>query len=167
MRADHQRAFTPKPWQPLTGPLFNVTPPDEMDDPCHEDDEWYRILCQVTGIAIRHNVNEVHRNYTEGIGTRFGGRAVGFLEGVTLVISSAILDGEPTVRIVHRDLGRLVKTVGLVTYDPTPGPRRNWPMAPRKIGLDEAVAVADHAFHGRYPNVGQAEEASRGIAASR
>jgi hypothetical protein len=140
--------FRPGAWEPLSDPLFDVVPPDE-DNAAQV--EWYNSLVAVTALATRHIVGQVNRNYRRRAGVNFSGWAKGVLDGYTLTISQVFLENALTQEEVNSQLGRLVKTVNLVVYDPEPGPCQWWPMATQILTWDEIVTVIHNAFDGLYP----------------
>lgn len=144
------RQFTPRSWKPLNEPLFGAVPPDEMEGvPTESDAEWYRMLVQITAQAIEHMVSQVNINHTTKRSVKFIGVPLGRHLARIETISTVFLEGEISPSQVGDQLSRLIKTLGLITYDPEPGPTHKWPMATRRISLDEARLIADDAFHGR------------------
>lgn len=156
MPFDTNGVFHPRPWEPLTEPLFGVMPPGhpDRDEPAlPEDTEWYRLLRHTTALAIQHIVGEVYNNFTVRDAVAFSGAQLHRLHTYCTVISTVFLDNDPKEQEVNQQLNRLVKTVGLVFHDPNPGRKHNWPCAPRIIGTDDAIQLVDEAFWGRYATI--------------
>lgn len=139
--------FKPSAWEPLTEPLFDVAPPDE-DNAAQA--EWYNSLVAVTALAVQHLVNQVRRNYLKRAGVHLSGWAKGGLDAYTLTISQVFLENTLSQQEVNDQISRMVKTLSLVVYDPEPGPRQWWPMAPAALSWDEAVQAVQNAFEGAY-----------------
>lgn len=147
-------AFVPSPWKPLTKPMFDVVPPEQLDTPGHDTPLWYEKLLHTTALTLQYLVTSVDHNYKRSRDVKFGPFTLGHYMAYTEVISTVFLDGVPTANQVRQELNRLSKTVGLVVYSPEPGRRHNRPMAARTIDIDEATTIVDAAFHGRYDAVG-------------
>lgn len=148
-RPEPRAPFRPHRWEPLTEPLFDVVPPTDATSEVGK--AWYGNLVAVTGMAVKHLVNRVDANYRYGHGVRFDGRVQGWLEALCEVISVVYLDSEISAEEVNAQLGRMVKTFGLITYDPEPGRRQWWPMATAVLSDGEAERLVRDAFHGNYP----------------
>lgn len=142
MNAPH----VPKPWMPLTTPLFDVDPP-EPKSATDAEVTWYQDLRKATSLLLQHIVHEVDKNFRLARTVSFGGLALGKMQGMATVIAVVMLDGELSIDTVAKLVNRLAKTAGLVDYDPESG----WPRAPRgPLSLDVAERVVENAFHGVY-----------------
>lgn len=143
--------FVPRPWKRLSDALFDVIPPDTNDGASPADQEWYTNLRHTTALAVRCILHGVDENHSRRSGYAFSGQQLGQVRAYADMISHVFLGGEPNPRQVNEQLQRLVKTFGLVVYDPAPGRTHNWPMATRRITTPEAIEIADQAFHANYP----------------
>lgn len=142
------KPFSPHPWLPLTGPLFEVNVPGR-ESPAG-DHEWYRLLTTTTGLLLQRHVELCDHTFKRGNQPRWNANGSGKAAGFHDVLSRVFFEGEITADRISKDVGRLVKTVRLVVYNQEPGTRQGWPMAVRLITLDEGNEIADRAYHGNY-----------------
>lgn len=148
--------FIPSPWKPLNAPLFDVIPPDDLDEDDVEasldDWQWYEDLKLAVAQVLMFLVTEVDKNYRRHAGVKFSGSTVRILKGMTRRISRDFLDGDPNPNTVNGLLNRTAKQWGLVVYSTEPGKRHNWPMAGRPdLTLTEALDIADQAMRYGHP----------------
>lgn len=152
MPFDAKGRFRPPPFPPLTGPLFDVIPPDDPSDPVPatpDDHEWYRQLVEATADLLVYVVAEVNFNYTHWRGVAFKQAQVAGMHALAERVVALLGDDLRTYKVA-KDVNRLAKQVRLVVYSTERGKRRNWPMASRLITRQEAEEIVRAAFWGKW-----------------
>lgn len=157
--------FVPRPFQPLTLPLFALIPPDDPargGPPTEEDWEWWRGLRLATAELLMFVVDQVRRHYEGHKGVAFGPDVVTLMMRQAQDIADEFLDGADCRRTrrrrrvsasyVSKGVNKTAKQVGLVVYSTEPGIRHNWPTVPKDLDLDldKALEIIEQAMRGNW-----------------
>jgi len=147
------KKFYPRRYRKHTKALFDVLPPDHPEsEAIPEDHEWYRELLHAVADLLVYIEKHVRENYDLRRSTRWSPAVVYGQIKLSDTIAR-LLDDQFSRERVAKDVNRLAKQFGVVTYSTRQGYRHRWPMSGRRhLSHEDAVRIADDAFWERWPD---------------